>query len=104
MKYYAITFSSTTPESVDNGDFSETGFITENTERSEDWKEELQYEIRNYGFYSPSCSPWYPSINIWYSSGYSVEDYGTGEEREYNLHVSGDWTEEELKELWEMIK
>jgi hypothetical protein len=78
---FAITYSETTPESAEEGDYSDTGFIDEsctlreayNYLRFEGWPVEA----------SPSCL----------SFGYCMTDYATGTERELCLHFPRTITE-----------
>ena len=71
-------YSEITPESAENGDFSDHGFVYE----SQDFTfSELVREIRHGGFTFYGGSDWL-------STGYSTQDYRTGTEREETLHFS----------------
>lgn len=75
------TYYETTPESAENGDFSDTGLVYENAEFT---FRELVRELRDY---SESSS--YPCTDTsWVSTGFGVDDYSTGTETEYSLHFS----------------
>ncbi len=80
----AITYSETTPESVEHGDFSDTGFEVETRpyERG-DLRSLGHYE----GIYQPSCYPFQTYDGVWWSSSFECVDYTTGTERELTLHL-----------------
>ncbi len=75
------TYTEITPESAENGDFSDNGFISEN--EAVTFSELIQLMKRH-----PHASeyPNYGSTHVWYSTGYEVEDYGTGTERQESIH------------------
>lgn len=79
------TFAEITPESAEDGDFSETGFITEREEVSFSELVELMKE-----HYHPSSSPNDGGTNVWYSTGFYTEDYATGNERQESIHYHHD--------------
>lgn len=81
------TFSEITPESAKNADFSDYGFISEN--EAVTFTELVELMKRH-----PQASEWpnNGSPDVWYSTGYQVEDYGTGTEREECLHFHPDNT------------
>lgn len=103
-----ITYSRTTPESVEQGDFSESGW--ENEEGVSMYPDEFDKEegltavdlavkfLRNEGAYDSSSSHFHPGV--WYSTEWSTIDYRTGEQEERNFHLVG-FTEEQEKEVWE---
>lgn len=104
-----ITFSRTTPESVEAGDFSETGFVEEDysVEPDEHDREEgltavdlvvklLKYE----GATEPSSTHFHKGI--WYSTSWEVVSYRTGEEEERSFHLRG-FSEREEHEVWSEI-
>lgn len=71
-------FSEITPESAEDGDTSDNGFIFQDEEMT---VEELAREIRMDCFHPETgCD--------WLSTGYHVTDYATGTEREETLHFS----------------
>lgn len=77
------TYSEVTPESAKDGDFSETGFVYENTEFT---FRELVRELLDCCQISAS----HPGdcANVWASTGFSTSDYSTGTEREESVHFS----------------
>jgi hypothetical protein len=69
-------YSEITPESAEQGDFSDCGFVHE----AEPFTfSELVWVIRRGGFSQDGCTDWL-------STGYHVEDYRTCTEREETLH------------------
>lgn len=75
------TYAETTPESVEIGDFSDHGFISEREEVTFTELVELM-KIHMH----PSSSPNNGSVNVWYSTGFSTSNFRTGTEREESLH------------------
>lgn len=75
-------YSETTPESAEEGDFSDTGFVYDSCEFT---FRELVRELRE--FTSLSCSH-YSGVSTWACSGFEATDYSTGTEREETLHFS----------------
>jgi uncharacterized GH25 family protein len=73
-------FSEVTPESAENGDTSDYGFVDE---REAMTFSELVRAIRDGGFYQDGSTGWL-------STGYYTEDYRTGTEREETLHFHRD--------------
>jgi hypothetical protein len=78
------TFETYTPESIENGEAEETGFVFQDEPYT---FKELVRLIRMEGFTAASCSPASGSPNEWLS-GESEPDYQTGEETIYSLHYS----------------
>lgn len=81
------TFAEITPESCENSDFSDTGFISEKEQVS---FSELVYLMRDHNL--PSCSPDDYSINTWYHTDFFTTDYSTGTKREESIHFHRDNT------------
>lgn len=77
------TYSEVTPESAEDGDFSKTGFVYENTEFT---FRELVRELRDCQYLSES----HPGdcAHVWASTGFATVNYYTGAEREENIHFS----------------
>lgn len=73
----SITYSEVTPESAAEGDFSKTGFVSEDQEYT---LEELKSLIKSGGWYREGRTRWM-------TTGSWVSDYRTGTEREENLHI-----------------
>lgn len=78
-------YSETTPESADDGDFSDAGFITENEEVT---FRELVQLLKTHP--DSSSMPARGDVGEWYGTGFSVSDYGTMTEREETIHYSRD--------------
>ncbi len=103
-----ISFSRTTPESAEQGDFSETGWIDE--EGVEMVVDEFDKEegitvtdkaatyLYEHGCYHTSSSAFHPGV--WYSTGSSNVDMRTGEEEERDFHLIG-FTDEREREVWD---
>ena len=81
------TFSETTPESVEDGDFSDSGFISEREEVTFRELVEIMEKHRQ-----PSTSGGEIDTNVWFSTGFEVIDYGSGTEQEECIHFHRDNT------------
>jgi hypothetical protein len=77
------TFAEVTPESSEHGDFSDSGFISQ--DEQVDFRELVQLMKEHL---DPSSSPDPMNTNTWYSSGYYTENYKTGTDRETSIHFS----------------
>lgn len=86
------TFCEVTPESAEQGDFSEHGFIEEGQEVS---FSELVSLMREHN--DPSNSPTDGDINTWFSTYPFTSDYQTGTERTESIHFSKDNTDNAAK-------
>ena len=75
------TFETSTPESLEMGDFEETGFIFKDEEYS---FLELIAEMENY--IHTSSVPM--DSNGWISTEHEIEDYSTDETISYSLHFN----------------
>ena len=109
-KRIRITYSRTTPESAEQGDFSETGWINQ---EGEDMTPDL-YDIeegktavdkaveflKNEGVIEPSSSDFHPGN--WYSTEWQNVDMRTGEDEERSYHLVG-FTPEEEKEIYDRV-
>jgi hypothetical protein len=101
------TFSRTTPESVEQGDFSETGWIDEDgvdmtpePDTDETVVDNAVRFLRYEGVIEASSSSFHRGI--WYSTEWSTIDYRTGEEEERSYHLHG-FTEEQEREVYERM-
>lgn len=84
MQNYIIisrTFAETTPESIEDGDYSETGFISEHEEVS--FRELVKLMKQHH---HPSKFPNDGGTGVWYSTEFETEDYATGTERQESIH------------------
>lgn len=106
------TFSRTTPESVEQGDYSETGWedeegvsmLPDEFDREEgltvtDKAAEFLYDK---GAYSEDVSSHFHP-GVWYTSGWSTVSYQTGEEEELNYHLTG-FTPEQEQEVYNKLQ
>lgn len=75
------TYAETTPESCAEGDFSDTGFISECEAVSFRELVELMK-----GHSNPSNTP-NDGINVWYSTHWYTKDYATNTTREESIHL-----------------
>lgn len=101
MNNYIIiskTFSECTPESAEESDFSDSGFISEYEEVSFSELVSLMKE-----HYQPSCSPDDGNTHTWYSTGFNMEDYSTCTEREECIHFHRDNTVNAAK-YWKLAR
>ena len=77
------TYTETTPDSVENGEFSDRGFIAENV--SYTFKELVQL-LKDHS--EASNWPANGKTSEWYSTGYYTSDYATGTDRNESVHYS----------------
>lgn len=77
-------FQSITPESAENGDFSETDFVYENREFGS--LEEMADEIRSEGYIEASSYPVENIVGVWYTTTEPEINYFTAEEKYYTFH------------------
>ena len=102
-----ICYSRTTPESVDDGDFSETGIEEEFAVTDDDLYGDTiveylaRYAYSNGYCQASSCPSW--SVGTCYETGYYTIDYSTGEEEQRTMHIDG-LSEAESIDLYNRIK
>ena len=87
MKFKAsTTYSETTPESAEHGEFSDTGFIEEDI-IFDDLRELIEY-MQKHGF-NVQCSQSLPitSQHAWFSTQWFTNDYSTGTDRQESIHI-----------------
>ena len=77
------TFSEVTPESAEDGEMSDSGFVFEDVAYG---FRELVQMMRDYP--QPSSMPARGNTHEWLSNDYSIEDYRTGTERQESIHYS----------------
>jgi hypothetical protein len=86
------TYATTTHESVENGDFEETGFVYQDEILT---FHELIKEINSEHYCHLSSYPCNDPTNIWITCESFTSNYKTGEEKEYSLHFTAknpkDW-------------
>ena len=78
---FSITYATTTPESIEDGNYSETGFIDEACTLREA-HDRLRLEGR-----AVETDGWPVGRPHWLSFGWYCTDYTTGEEKELTLHI-----------------
>jgi len=86
MNNYIIinrTYCEITPESCENSDFSDTGFIEENQQVT--FRELVDLMISHT---ISSRMPKSYNIKEWYSTDFFTEDYSTGTQREESVHFA----------------
>jgi hypothetical protein len=103
-----ITFSQTTPESSEQGDYSDSGWIDEEGKSMEpdefDREERLTAAdlavkfLQDEGVMEPSSSDFYPGV--WYSTEWHTVNYRTGTDEERSYHLR-DFSEAEEKAIWD---
>lgn len=107
----SITFNRTTPESVEQGDYSETGWLDkEGVDMTPDAFDESEgitatdkaaKFLYDNGAYIGSSSTFHPGM--WYSGDWHTVSYATGEEEERNYHLNG-FTPEQEQEVYNKLK
>jgi hypothetical protein len=97
-----VSYSRTTPESAEHGDFSETGWVNEEggSCTPDDYDREdgltcvdLAVKMLKDGAAYPSSTHFH--TGIWYSADCGTLDYRTGEDEERSYHLKGFSPEEE---------
>ncbi len=88
-----ITYSTTTPESVEHGDIAETGYYLPGGWRFEtsegvELVQENGYRLRDVVNVARELGI-NQDMGRWFGSNSEICDYGTGEEVEYALHING---------------
>lgn len=84
MLQIAMTYETTTPESIEAGDADECGFVFESADCS---ARELARYITREGFATPSCSRGVPR---WLTCDEYRHDYCTGETESRSIHPGED--------------
>lgn len=90
------TFTEITPESCENSDFSDKGFIEEKQQVTFSQLVDLLKECSEC-----SCSPNDYNINNWYSTSYYTTDYRKGIERNESIHFHAD-NPKNISKYWKM--
>lgn len=99
MNNYIIisqTYAETTPESCEDGDFSDTGFVDECKQVT---FTELVDLMKTH--YQPSQSPNDGNADVSYSTGFYVQDYRTNTHREECIHFHDENTPNAAK-YWKL--
>jgi hypothetical protein len=89
--YYGVSFNQITPESAEDGDYSDSGWTVEKTEGTLD---DVLSDARSYGIQPRGRL----DATSWWESDYS-QDYRTGEEEQHSLHVDVDVSVSETEDL-----
>ena len=79
-----ITYSKTTPESAEAGEFSDTGWVDEEGQTFESVEDVVSF-LKQEGVSQCSSSPWSPGS--WYETESSTSDFETGEEEVRGYHL-----------------
>lgn len=93
MKSIVFCYTTVTPESAENGDFEDTGFTDSGRNRLSTPEEFINsddmgslYDAISLGI-DLGINTW---VGNWFeTSGYIIEDYQTGEEISYSMHLKG---------------
>ena len=104
-KSISVNYSRVTPESAEEGDFSETGHLEtvpialDEYDRDEGLTEvDLVVKVlKNEGAAYPSSTAFHRGI--WYTTESQVIDYGTAEEEERSFHLKG-FSEDEERDIY----
>jgi hypothetical protein len=105
-----ITYSQTTPESAEQGDTSDTGFINDEGVSMEldewDIADELTLAAKTVKYLKSEGACYASSgqfhAGVWYSTENSIVDYSTCTEEERSFHLKG-FTEEQEREVWALF-
>jgi len=93
VKSIVFCYTTVTPESAENGDFEDTGFTDSGRNRLSTPEEFINSDDMG-SLYNAISLGIDLGINTWVgnwfeTSGYSIEDYQTGEEISYSMHLKG---------------
>lgn len=104
------TYSQTTPESAELGDYSDTGWLDQNGQSMEldnyDIADGLTVAakavryIKAQGAVFASSSHFH--LGVWYSTQSETIDYPTGTQEERSFHLKG-FTEEQERTVWDLF-
>ena len=94
------TYTTYTPESIEQGDSADNGWIDEDGETVAGVHEAVRF-LRNAGVTEASGSHFHKGV--WYSTEPSYTDYGTGEQEERSYHLSG-FTMNQERRVFEAMK
>lgn len=105
-----ISFNRTTPESSENGEFSESGWTDEDgvemTPDKWDQEEGLTVVDKAVEFLWKEGATQHSSSSFdedgWYSTGWQTKNYGTGEDEECNYHLE-DFTQEQKRQIYDNL-
>ena len=97
MIKYAETYQTTTPESVENGDYADTGFVNEETSAT------FREMIKLLQCTEPSCCP-LPAdgVRVFYTNSPCVNNYSTGEEESRSYHPKTDRDARYMAKAWRL--
>jgi hypothetical protein len=102
-----VTYSRITPESAEEGDFSENGWIDDEGESmlpADDDETVVDRAVEFLlGAFIREASSGSFSPGTWYMTGFDVIDYSTGEEEEKAYHLK-DFTDDEEKTIYTALK
>jgi hypothetical protein len=106
-----VSFSRTTPESAENGDFSETGWIDEEgvnmTPDETDREEGLTLVDKTVEYLRREWATEHSSSSFdaggWYSTCWGCIDAETGEEEQRDYHLK-DFTPEQMEEVYNKLR
>lgn len=86
---FAVTYVTVTPESVEYGDYQDTGFEYESI--TFDYFAELVDFIKSKWFCMPSEYPCKRiTRDVWLSTDFEYADFETGEQVQYSIHAKND--------------
>ena len=111
----ATSYSTTTPESAEHGDFADRGWVDEDGDSVEVTADDIEEQhetgsrtpvtdavvekaarwLHDSGATEASSTSYHPGV--WYSSSSEVSDYSTGEERQEDFFLRNFTTEEERR-------
>jgi hypothetical protein len=86
VRKFSVTFDTVTPESAEDGEVADGGFIVEDVS--------LREAVEAIGSYAPqpSCYPFDGGQHAWFSHDGYDEDHRTGKRESRSLHVPRDLT------------
>ena len=92
---YSICFATISPESVEFGEYADSGFIEKNIEGT---LSDFLYDVKKYGCFYTSNS----DGSGWLHSDWDYEgkdSFETGEQTSYSIHINSKITDSSLKRV-----
>lgn len=98
---YRVCYSETTPESAEQGDFSDTGPLHE--EYNCDDFDAVIRMVQEYGSAGWSSWPHCKGTADWLQSDWEITDYSTATERQTTIHAVNNRSLKYLEKAWSAV-
>jgi hypothetical protein len=97
MQLFNVTYAIVTPESAEQADYAETGFLLQNVTL----REALQ-DFLNFGELESSCYPLSYTAHEWITAR-AAQDFRDGSQEERSLHFPAKLTKSSRKRIYKLI-